>query len=63
MNDELKKLNLLFDGSEESAMNIAYDIAHKYSSCRLCGVGKGVGAIIIKDNKIICYNRQYKAVH
>ncbi len=55
MNNELKKLNSLFDGSDESAMNIAYDIAHKYSSCRLCRVGKGVGAVIIKDNKIICY--------
>lgn len=33
MNNELKKLNSLFDGSDESAMNIAYDIAHKYSSC------------------------------
>ena len=52
---ELDELNLKFDGSDESAMNAAYDIAHKYSSCRLCGVGKGVGAIIIKDNKIICY--------
>ena len=51
MNNELKKLNSLFDGSDESAMNIAYDIAHKYSSCRLCGVGKGVGAVIVKDNK------------
>lgn len=52
---ELNELNLKFDGSDESAMNIAYDIAHKYSSCRLCGVGKGVGAIIVKKNKIICY--------
>ena len=36
-------------------MNIAYDIAHKHSSCRLCWIGKWVWAIIIKDNKIICY--------
>ena len=55
MLDELQKLNEKFDLTDESAMNIAYDIAHKYSSCRLCGVGKGVGAIIVKNNKIICY--------
>lgn len=55
MIEELLSLNQKYDGSDESAMNIAYDIAHKYSSCRLCGVGKGVGAIIIRDNKIICY--------
>lgn len=55
MLEELKNLNRCFDLSDESAMNIAYDIAHKYSSCRLCGVGKGVGAIIVKNNKIISY--------
>lgn len=52
---ELNKINLDFDGTDESAMNFAYDIAHKYSSCRLCGVGKGVGAVIVKNNRIICY--------
>ncbi len=52
---ELEKINSYFDGTDICAMNIAYDIAHKYSSCRLCGVGKGVGAVIVKNNKIICY--------
>lgn len=55
MNQELIYLNEKYDLTDESAMNIAYDIAHKYSSCRLCGVGKGVGTIIIKNNRIICY--------
>lgn len=55
MLQEIEYLNKTFDLTDESAMNIAYDIAHKYSSCRLCGVGKGVGAIIVKENKIICY--------
>lgn len=40
MIEELIDLNKKFDGSDESAMDIAYDIAHKYSSCRLCKVGK-----------------------
>lgn len=48
---ELEKINKYFDGTDISAMNIAYDIAHKYSSCRPCGVG----AVIVKNNKIICY--------
>lgn len=55
MLQELEEMNKEYDLTDKSAMNIAYDIAHKYSSCRLCGVGKGVGAIIIKGNKIICY--------
>lgn len=55
MLQEIKELNKMYDLTDESAMNIAYDISHKYSTCRLCGVGKGVGAIIIKDNKIISY--------
>lgn len=55
MLQEIKKLNEIYNFTDESAMNIAYDIAHKYSTCRLCGVGKGVGAIIIKNNKIISY--------
>lgn len=55
MQEELKKINEYFDFSDGTAMNIAYDIAHKYSSCRLCGVGKGVGAIIVKNNKIVSY--------
>jgi dCMP deaminase len=36
-------------------MDLAYDIAYKYSTCRKSGVGKGVGAIIVKNSKIISY--------
>ena len=54
-NEIIEDLNDKFDGTDESAMKLAYHIAHTYSSCKLCGVGKGVGAIIVKNNKIICF--------
>lgn len=51
----LDELNKKFDGTDQSAMDLAYYIAHTYSSCKLCGVGKGVGAIIVKNKEIICF--------
>lgn len=54
-NSILDKLNKQFKETDRSAMEQAYYIAHNYSSCKLCGVGKGVGAVIKKDNKIICF--------
>jgi dCMP deaminase len=36
-------------------MNIAYEVAYKYSSCRQSGIGKGVGAVVVKNNKVITY--------
>lgn len=52
---ELRWLNGKFDGEDICAMNLAYDVAHKYSSCRLCGVGKGVGALIVRNGIILSF--------
>ena len=50
---EIALLNDQYNGTDESALVLAYNIAHKYSTCRLCGVGKGVGAIISDGNRIV----------
>ena len=50
---EIESLNQQYDGSKESAMKLAYYVAHKYSTCRLCGVGKGVGVIVIEGDRIV----------
>lgn len=52
---DLSEYNNKFDGTDQSAMEIAYEIASKYSSCKLCGVGKGVGAVVVKNDEIISY--------
>jgi len=52
---ELRQLNMKFDGTDICAMDLAYDVAHKYSSCRLCGVGKGVGALIVRNGIILSF--------
>lgn len=51
----LQELNIHYDGTDISAMNLSYDIAHKFSTCRLAHVGKGVGAIIVKNGKVISF--------
>lgn len=53
MNIILKTLNDQFDGTDETALKLAYDIAYQFSGCRLCGVGKGVGAIAVRDGHIL----------
>lgn len=55
MNEILKELNARFDGTDASAMKLAYTVAHRFSGCRLCGVGKGVGAIVVKEGRILAY--------
>ena len=59
MNDSLTNilqiLNLQYDGTDISAMDLSYDIAHQFSTCRLAHVGKGVGAIIVKNGIIISF--------
>lgn|GEM_PF-4928746 len=51
----IDKLNSEYEHTDESALILAYKTAKLYSTCRCCGVGKGVGAIFIKNGKIICF--------
>ena len=46
-------LNKNYYNNDEIAILLAYEIAHTFSTCRICGVGKGVGIVIVKNTKII----------
>lgn len=49
------RLNSQYDNTDDTALNLAYEIAKRYSTCRICGVGKGVGAIFVRDGQIISF--------
>ena len=46
-------MNERYRETDDSALELAYEIAHKHSTCRLCGVGKGVGTIILDGSSIV----------